>query len=415
MALSSEGAVSIINDSDVKAVFNGDTIVKEFIRPEQIALLAPELQEIEKDVYVYRYEHLETGWLLSVATLGAPNSGALSLGGFRIAPEERVNLAGYNNDREAIQLATRMEEKIGWSKKVSIGGVLGIENLDRLIGGKCVLMPSPDARIGQPRDFELLDFAIHCMRDIEASAGICITTGQDLGHGLMSDGKTTSLQYMYEKFHGCTICNTAKPTAEGNWQVVRGLLRALDIDVSQSKIGLIGCGNIGRYMLEKLIAAGAEVIVMEARADVCDELNAKGIKSWLPRDKADFLAQPMDVLTVNGNGNSLDEDAVNVLIENSQIRAICGSENLMFCEDKLIDILQQQNKIVCPSEYCGMMGFIAAVEEYLLRQLNKLLQVEDMYKVASKLEESAYTAAQKVLNSQNRVSFSRAINDCSVM
>jgi NAD binding domain of 6-phosphogluconate dehydrogenase len=410
MALSTEAAVLTSNDSKAKAVFNDDTIAKVFIQPEQAMLLAPELQDIATDVYVYRYQHLETGWILSVATLGAPNSGSLSLGGFRIAPEERANLADYDNDREAILLATGMEEKIEWSKKVCIGGPLGIENLDRLIGGKCVLMPGPDARMGQPRDFEVLDFAIHCLRDIEASAGISITTGQDLGHGLMSDGKTTSLQYMYDQFHGCTICNTAKPTAEGNWQVVRGLLRALDIDLSQSKIGLIGCGNIGRYMLEKMIAAGAEVIVMEARTDVCDELNARGIQAWLPRDKADFLAQPMDVLTVNGNGNSLDEAAVNVLVENARLKSICGSENLMFCDEKLMDVLQQQNKIVCPSEYCGMMGFIAAIEEYLLRQLNQLLRVEDMYKVASKLEVSAYVAAQIVLSSQNRVSFSAAIN-----
>ena len=79
--------------------------------------------------------------------------------------------------------------------------------MKRIVGGKCVLLPSNDARVGKPRDRELLDFAIACLADCDQTAGIRITTGQDLGHGLMSDGRTQSLDYLNEGFPGSVVAN----------------------------------------------------------------------------------------------------------------------------------------------------------------------------------------------------------------
>jgi hypothetical protein len=180
------------------------------LEPAATARLAPDLIGTGgPKVWVYRYVHPFTRWRLSIATHAEPGSGKLSLGGFRIAPEARTSTPGFDSDREAIGLALGMEEKVFWSRLLHVGGPLALRDTRRIVGGKCVLHPTPDARVGQPRDFELLDFAVACFRDVEARAGFHLTTGQDLGHGLMSDGRTQSLEYLNRQFKGSVIADTS--------------------------------------------------------------------------------------------------------------------------------------------------------------------------------------------------------------
>src|SRR5690606_15108561 len=154
------------------------------------------------NIWVYRFTDDATGWTLSVATHAEPGSGMLSLGGFRIAPLSRTSAPGFTTDREAIALAMGMEEKIHWSRVIGVGGPLALRDINRIVGDKCVIEPSADARMGQPNDAALLDFSVDCLNEIERTAGIYITTGQDLGHGVMHDGKTKSLDYMAKRFAG---------------------------------------------------------------------------------------------------------------------------------------------------------------------------------------------------------------------
>ncbi|HWJ23922.1 MAG TPA: hypothetical protein VNS52_16320, partial [Gemmatimonadaceae bacterium] len=96
------------------------TVTHDVLGPDAVRRLDPAVGEA--DVWVYRYRHADTGWTLSVATLAPPGSGKLSLGGFRIAPEERTSRPGYDDDREAIELAVGMEEKVYWSRVLRVGG-----------------------------------------------------------------------------------------------------------------------------------------------------------------------------------------------------------------------------------------------------------------------------------------------------
>ena len=145
-----------------------------------------------------------------------------------------------------------------------------------------------DARIGKPRDRELLDFAIECLIDCNRSAGIRITTGQDLGHGTMSDGRTASLQYLNRGFRGSVVADTSKPTGEGNYFVLVGMLRAFELSLRQATIGLIGAGNIGMHVAQRVRGEGARAVAVELRperraqlaVDLYNALNANPIESY---------------------------------------------------------------------------------------------------------------------------------------
>ena len=74
-------------------------IVKNILETEQCKDLDSSVVKKSQSVRVFKYKHEKHDWQLSIGTLAEPKSNQLSLGGFRIAPENRVNEENYSNDR----------------------------------------------------------------------------------------------------------------------------------------------------------------------------------------------------------------------------------------------------------------------------------------------------------------------------
>lgn len=380
------------------------------LEPETAGTLAPDLSSGTPRVWVYRYVHPFTRWRLSIATHAEPGSRKLSLGGFRIAPEERTSSPGFDSDREAVGLAIGMEEKVHWSRLLGVGGPLALRNARRIVGGKCVLHPTPEARVGRPRDFELLDFAIACFKDVEARAGFRLTTGQDLGHGVMSDGRTRSLQYLNARFAGSVVADTSRPTGEGNYHVLAGMLRAFDIPLERATVGLIGCGNIGMHLIGKLGAHGTTLLALESDAARRAEVAARGVEVFAPEQKNEFLHRAMDAVAVNAAGGSLDPRAVSLIAANDRLRVVCGSENLVMPDHVAgSEALRAAKKAYCPTELGGMMGYLTAVEEYLARAEGVPFDVGTLMEAAKALEPAAFAATRYAIGRDFAVSFEDAV------
>jgi hypothetical protein len=380
------------------------------LEPAAAAKLAPDLSSDAPRIWVYRYVHPFTRWRLSIATHAEPGSQKLSLGGFRIAPQERTSSPGFDSDREAVGLAIGMEEKVQWSRLLGIGGPLAQREIGRIVGGKCVLHPTPEARVGNPRDAELLDFAVSCFKDVEARGGFRLTTGQDLGHGLMFDGRTQSLQYLNARFKGSVVADTSKPTGEGNYHVLAGMLRAFDVPLERATVGLIGCGNIGMHLVGKLRAHGTTLLALESSDARRAELAALGIDALPPAQKEEFLRRPMDAVAVNASGGSLDPRAVELIGGNARLRVVCGSENLVMPDHAAgSEALRAAAKAYAPTELGGMMGYLTAVEEYLARVEGVPFDVATLLEAARKLDGAAFAAAQYAIERNFAVSFEEAV------
>ena len=375
------------------------TAAPTILTPDQTARLLPDVgaDTSGAGVWLYRYDDPATGWRLSIATCAEPGSNRLSLGGFRIATEERTASPGFDSDREAIGLAIGMERKVRWSRLLGIGGPLGRRDTQRIVGGKCVLHPTPDARVGQPHDIALLTFALECFHDVEARGGFRLTTGQDLGHGLLSDGHTTSLQYLNERFTGCVVADTSQPTGEGNFHVLHAMLRGADIALPQATVALIGCGNVGSRVLTRLREHGATVRVLDASARRRDELAATGLDVFEPSQKLALLATPLDAVVVNAAGGSLDSDALSAIVANPALRVICGSENLALPDGAAgAERLRAASKAFAPTELGGMMGYLTAAEEFLARAEGAAFDVGAMVDAAALLDAPVFGAMQQL-------------------
>src|SRR5690348_4316620 len=306
-----------------------------------------------------------------------------------------------------------MEEKVYWSRLLRVGRPLAQRDFGRIVGGKCLLEPTADAPVGCPRDFEILDFAIACLNDCATSAGIHITTGQDLGHGVMSDGRTQSLAYLNRGFPGSVVADTSLPTAEGNYQVLRGMLRAFEIPIERATVGLIGVGHIGRRVLDNLCHDGARILAVEANAKRRSDIAGRGIRVWSAEGKHEFLRQPMDALTVNAAGGSLDPATIDECVRNERLRVVCGSENLVMPDARGAVALHRARKVYCPTELGGMMGYLTAVEEYLAHIEGQPFEMETLFAAAHRLEEVGYEGAKLVRDRDFAVTFEEAIREIS--
>ncbi len=348
------------------------------------------------DVWLYRYDHADAGWRLRVATHAAPGSGKLSLGGFRIAPETRTALPDFDADREAVGLAAGMEEKVYWSRVLGVAGPLARGHLDRIVGGKCVLVPTPDARVGMPRDRALLDWAVACLADCEARSGCHVVTGQDLGHGAMVGGEP-SLAYMHARFAGSMLADTSRPTGEGNFQLLRGMLAGAGVDPAAARVLLVGAGNVGRTLLGRLQALGARVGVVEAVAGTRAALSQAGVRVWAAEERLEAMAEPWDAVAVNAAGGSLDPAACAVLAANPALRAVCGSENLAMPDPAGERVLLAAGKLYAHTELGGMMGYLTAVEEYLARRAGAPFDEAALLAAAERLRDVGEAAARRVV------------------
>jgi hypothetical protein len=388
-------------------------VQKTILNPAATRAMVPQLSRARNpNVWVYRYAH-PSGWRLSIATLAEPGSDKLSLGGFRIAPAERTDAPGFDSDIEAIELAMGMEEKVYWSRIIGVGGPLARRDMNRIVGGKCVLHPTTDARVGMPRDRELLDFATASLIDCDMTAGIRITTGQDLGHGLMSDGQTGSLEYLHRGFRGSVVADTSRPTGEGNYFVLRGMLRAFGIALSDATVGLIGAGNIGLHVFDRIRAERARVLAIEPRPERREMLEQLGATTCAPEEKPAFLAEPMDALVLNASGGSLDTASVRTASGNRRLRVICGSENLVMPEERDAEAFRASHKAYCPTELGGMMGYLTAVEEYLAELERLPFEAEALLTAAAGLEEPAYRATSHMIDTGFALDFEAAMEAVS--
>ena len=362
-------------------------------------------------VTVYSFEHPANGWRLSIATNAPERSGKLSLGGFRIVPKALAAEPGFDPVKMAAGLAHGMEEKVYWSRILHVGGPLAVRDMGRIVGGKCVLVPTDDARVGQPRDRQVLDWAIDCLRRFDDDTGIHVVTGQDLGHGIMSDGRTGSLDYMARRFRGCVDADTSKPTGEGNFHLLRGMLAGLDIDLATATVGLVGIGNIGMHLLERLLASGATVLAVEtspARRGAAEKL---GVRTFGSEDKAQFLAEPMDAIAVNANKESLDPASVDAIVRNPRLRVVCGSENLAMPDPSSAETLRVARRSYAPTELGGMMGYLTAVEEYLSLLESKPFDVETLMVASQRLAEAGERAARRQVERDFAISFEDAVRE----
>ena len=187
------------------------------------------------------------------------------------------------------------------------------------------------------------------------------------------------------------------------------MLAGLGISLGSARVGLIGAGNIGLHIYDRLRDQDTEVAVVELADTTRRRLKEEGVRTWRPEDKLEFLKNPMHAVVVNASGGTLDRATIDAIVKNGSIKVVCGCENLVMPDPSGVEMLREHGILFAPTEFCGMMGYLTAVEEYLSYLNQREFAIDVMFDAAPKLEEAGQRAAKYAVRSGHSVSFAAAV------
>lgn len=210
----------------------------------------------------------------------------------------------YSSAGEALADALRLAEAM--SLKCAAAGIRGG-------GGKAVIVQTPHLQ----REAAYR----HVARHVELLGGrFC--TGPDVGTepaDLAVMGQETRF---VAHFPEGPVGEAGELTATGVLAGIRAVVERLGIaDLRAATVLVQGLGGVGQRLVEKLVAAGARVLVADLRRPVVEEFVQRlGVQAV---DPAEALATPCDILAPCALGGVVDERSLAHL----RARAIAGSAN----------------------------------------------------------------------------------------
>jgi 6-phosphogluconate dehydrogenase (decarboxylating) len=176
-------------------------------------------------------------------------------------------------------------------------------------------------------------------------------------------------------------------------------------------VGLVGLGNIGQHVLDRLLALGTTVLAIEPDAARAARAAERGVRMYALDDKATFLAQPMDALVVNARGGTLDLASAHLVAGNARCRIVCGCENLAMPDATAADVLRHAHTAWFPTEFGGMMGYLTAAEEYLCAKAGAAFDVQALFDAAARLEDAGREITKRWLATAFEAPFARVAHE----
>jgi hypothetical protein len=368
------------------------------------------LRNYQKEMYLF--EACSGDFVLHVSTHAEPSSGHFNCGGLRLVPEAMVT-PEYRNDLAALRLGKEMDAKGDYARMAQVAGPLVAANFERIHFGKHVACPPLGARAGEPREIEFLQFVISGLEEFRNQMGIEVITGQDLGHGPLATVKQSTLGYLSERFSGCMDIDTSLPTAVGNFYVTKGLLQALDMDLRQSRVGLVGYGNIGSKLASLFNKAGVRRLsICESNPNRQDAAMSECDGGVWPGDMVEeFLEQEHDVVIFNSNGGSLDQRALSIISNSKTIKGVTGCENMIWPGgvNRERELLAAK-VIMPPTEFSGMGGWLGAAEASIAKSKKVDFYLAEMFQPLQRLCEVTTEVVRGMAEGDYRSTFAESLH-----
>lgn len=272
----------------------------------------------------------------------------------------------YGNQGDALRDALRLSR--GMTYKNALAGL-------PLGGGKSVIMGGPAAKA--PSALHAFARAIHRLNGRYIGAEDVGTTVADI------DFMRDVTPHVAGTSWGAAASGDPSPhTAEGVFVAMRAALDAVygSSDPDGCHVGILGLGNVGWKLAERLSQAGASLVVADLdpvrTGAAAQEFGAQVVSP----DALPFM--PMDVFAPCALGGSLTMD----FAERATARIICGAANNQLAEPGVDLALWQAGKLYAP-DYLANAGGVMNVAAEALGEY-------DAYRVARQVQGIAGTAAR---------------------
>lgn len=286
-------------------------------------------------------------------------------------------------------------------------------------GGKALIARQPGAQWRDPayRCRVYADFG----RFVTALRG-CYVTAEDAG--------TTPVDmeeiYRHTRFVTCVpseLGGSGNPSGMTAMGVVCAMEAALDVlglgDLEGKRVAMQGAGNVGSFMIERLLAKGVERIVAtelsaERRAALLDHFSDPRLTvRQVDADDSAILAEPCDILAPNALGGVLGPKT----IPSIQARIVCGAANNQLLDDEVDAVrLADRGVLYVPDYVANRMGIVACCNEHagnlpedpeVLRHLDRRAP-DSVYQVTRGILEQARAAGTHPVAVANRIADERS-------
>ena len=256
-----------------------------------------------------------------------------------------TRMRAYENEGEALEDALRLSEAMAYKTAAA--------DLD-LGGGKAVI-------VGDPA--EKTDDLLHAYGRVVDSYGGSFVTGEDVNvdvEDLRTVGEVTDYVGGDEGGEGTRV------TARG---VRHGIEAALaetrgdgtdgsgDDSLAGTHVAVQGVGKVGRWLVEELVEAGAEVTVADVDGAAVERVEREyGVSSVTPEEVYDVGC---DVFAPCALGGVLNDETVPRL----RCDAVCGSANNQLEARRHADALADRGILYAPDYVANAGGLVAGVAE----------------------------------------------------
>lgn len=147
-------------------------------------------------------------------------------------------------------------------------------------------------------------------------------------------------------------------TALGVFEGMRAAAEVLwgAADLSGRRVGVVGAGKVGGRLVGHLVAAGAEVLVVDPSPQALAALDP-GARPMASVDE--LLAADLDILSPNALGGFLTRDRAEAL----DVALVCGGANNQLAEEAVAEILAARGVLYAPDFMVNCGGVIQVAEE----------------------------------------------------
>lgn len=151
-------------------------------------------------------------------------------------------------------------------------------------------------------------------------------------------------------------------TAYGVFQGMRASARHLwgEPTLRGRKVGVVGVGKVGHYLVEHLLEDGAEVVITDVREESVRRITARHPQVTVVADTDTLIrTEGLDVYAPCALGGALDDDTVPVLTA----RVVCGAANNQLAHPGVEKDLADRGILYAPDYVVNAGGVIQVADE----------------------------------------------------
>jgi leucine dehydrogenase len=223
-------------------------------------------------------------------------------------------------------------------------------------GGKGVIaLPADGAPSPVERRAALLDFG-----DLVEELGGAYVTAEDVGTS-SDDMAVVALRTGYVTGLADGRGDPSPYTAEGVEAAIRACAASAfgTRDLRGRRVTVVGCGHVGTRLVERLVAAGADVVASDIDASRAQAAEEAGALWALDPDEA--LLSPADVLAPCALGGVLTLERVAQL----DTAVVCGAANNQLATPDVADALHARGILYAPDFVVNAGGLISVAADRL--------------------------------------------------